>query len=65
MKWVHLGLALLGVTAAVEALMQAAGWEPFAVPEFVAVLPLSVSLLLRSISEFYEAETEYLDSKHQ
>jgi hypothetical protein len=65
MKWIHLGLALLAVIAATEALMKAAGWVPFTVPEVVAVLPLSVSLLLRAISEFSEAEAEYLESKRQ
>ena len=65
MKWTHLGLALLGALAAAQSLMQAAGWEPFAIPEVLEVLPLSISLLLRSVSEFNEAETEYLDSKQE
>jgi hypothetical protein len=65
MKWTHLGLALLGALAAAQSLMQAAGWEPFAIPGVLVVLPLSISLLLRSVSEFNEAETEYLDSKQE
>ena len=65
LKWTHLGLALLGALAAAQSLMQAAGWEPFAIPEVLVVLPLSISLLLRSVSEFNEAETEYLDSKQE
>lgn len=65
MKWTHLGLALLGALAAAQSLMQAAGWKPFAIPGVLVVLPLSISLLLRSVSEFNEAETEYLDSKQE
>lgn len=65
MTSVHFALAVLALLVAADGLMKAAGFEvPIKFPQYVAMLPISISMLLRSISEFAEAEKEYVELRN-
>jgi hypothetical protein len=66
MIWVHFLLAIFSLVAAVDILMKAVEWAaPFALPDYAAVLPVSVSMLLRSVAEFQESEKELIELRNE
>jgi F0F1-type ATP synthase assembly protein I len=66
MIWVHFTLAVLSLVAAVDILMKAMEWAvPFSLPDYAAVLPVSVSMLLRSVAEFQETEKEFIELRNE
>ncbi|HEX8028852.1 MAG TPA: hypothetical protein VF491_10345 [Vicinamibacterales bacterium] len=65
MPWVHFGLAIFSLMAALDSFIRSMGWAHLLpLPQYVALLPVSLSMLLRSISEFNEAEKEYTELRN-
>lgn len=65
MPWVHFGLAIFSLMAALDSFIRSMGWAHLLpLPQYVALLPVSISMLLRSISEFNEAEKEYTELRN-
>jgi hypothetical protein len=63
MTWVHLILAVMSLLAGLDTLADVIGWKvPFVdLPQYLGLIPVSVSMLLRSVTEFQEAEKEFTE----
>lgn len=61
MTWVHLILAILSLLAGLDTLADVLGWKiPYVdLPQYLGLIPVSASMLLRSVTEFQEAEKEF------
>lgn len=63
MTWVHLVLAVMSLLAGLDIMGKAFGLKiPYVdLPEYMGLVPVSVSMLLRSVTEFGEAEKEFTE----
>jgi hypothetical protein len=65
LTWVHFALAIFSMAAALESLLKSMGlamWFPL--PQYIALLPVSISMLIRAINEFNEAEKGYVELRN-
>lgn len=66
MIWVHFTLAILSLIAGLDIMLKAMEWSmPYSLPNYVAVLPVSVSMLLRSVAEFQESQKELIELRSE
>ena len=66
MIWVHFMLALLSLLAGVDIMLKAMEWSvPYSLPNYAAVIPVSVSMLLRSVAEFQESQKELVELRSE
>jgi F0F1-type ATP synthase assembly protein I len=64
--WVHFMLAVFSLIAGVDILLKSMEWAvPFSLPGYAAVLPVSVSMMLRSVAEFQESRKELIELRSE
>ena len=63
MTWVHLILAVISLLAGLDTMAEVFNWKvPYIdLPQYLGVIPVSVSMLLRSVTEFGEAQKEFTE----